>query len=432
MSSSLFFNLSLLYDEVIFTKYYIDIYNDKYYIEYVTLNVRDYSMDELYKNYPHISFKRKWTLKDDTLYELGQCNGIITALHDTPISPEYRKRLLSVSLLKGAQATTAIEGNTLSYDEIEIIQGGKNLPPSKEYQEIEVKNVLDAFNYLLNETTGKNTSNIISVELIKTFHKMVGKNLGEHFQAIPGNFRNNNVIVGDYKPPDYKFVEKLIRHFCEWSIEYFHYDKGQNFMESVIQAIVSHIYIAWIHPFSDGNGRTARLLEFYILLRAGNPDFASHLLSNYYNLTRPEYYRHLDKSRKTGDISDFISYAVKGYRDGLLHVLSIVQNNQFEIAWKNFIHETLQIKKTRGKSENLNKRRRDLMLHIPIGQKLALDEIVSLNVNIAIIYNQLSKRTLMRDIKELIDLELLLFDNNTYYANIDLLKKNISHRKNKR
>lgn len=63
------------------------------------------------------------------------------------------------------------------------------------------------------------------------------------------------------------------------------------------------------------------------------------------------------------------------------------------------------------------------MLHIPIGQKLSLDEIVSLNVTIAIMYNQLLKRTLMCDMKELIDLALLRCDNNTYYANIDLLKK---------
>lgn len=388
-------------------------------------------MDELVKYYPHISFKCKWVLKDDTLYELGQCNAFIKALQDTPLSQEYRRKLLSVSLIKGAQATTAIEGNTLTDEEIGIIKDGKSLPPSKEYQEIEVKNILDAFNSLLGEITGKNNSKIISAGLIKSFHKMVGKGLGEHFQAIPGKLRNNNVTVGNYKPPENKYVENLVNRFCEWSIDYFHYDKGQNFIESVIQAIVTHVYIAWIHPFGDGNGRTARLLEFYILLRAGNPDFASHLLSNYYNLTRPEYYRQLDKSRKTGDISDFISYAVKGYRDGLLNVLSVVQKNQFEIAWKNFIHETFQIKKTKGKSETLKKRRRDLMLEIPIGIKLSIEDLLLLNVKIATTYSQLSKRTFMRDVKELLDLELLLADNDEYYAHTDLLKKNIPQRKKK-
>lgn len=69
------------------------------------------------------------------------------------------------------------------------------------------------------------------------------------------------------------------------------------------------------------------------------------------------------------------------------------------------------------------------MLHIPIGQKLSLDEIVSLNVTIAIMYNQLLKRTLMCDMKELIDLALLRCDNNTYYANIDLLKKYFTQKK---
>ena len=71
----------------------------------------------------------------------------------------------------------------------------------------------------------------------------------------------------------------------------------QSFQDPVIQAIVAHVYIAMIHPFGDGNGRTARLIEFYILLRAGLPDMASHILSNHYNDTRQEYYRRLDQMR---------------------------------------------------------------------------------------------------------------------------------------
>ena len=266
------------------------------------------------ENYPHISFQNNWVLSEKTWYKLGQCKSIVIAISKSPIQPDYRKKLLEISLRKGAQATTAIEGNTLSIEEIQNIQEGKKLQPSKEYQEIEVKNILDSYNELLKEVTLQKKDEIISDNLIKRFHVMVGKNLGDALQAIPGKFRQNNVTVGSYRPPDNQSVEDLIQKLCEWLKDNFKYSSGkESFSDSVIEAIVAHVYIAWIHPFGDGNGRTARLLEFYILLRGGLPDIASHVLSNFYNNTRTEYYRQLEKATKKRNISGFIEYAVRGF-----------------------------------------------------------------------------------------------------------------------
>ena len=168
------------------------------------------------ENYPHISFQNNWVLSEKTWYKLGQCKSIVIAISKSPIQPDYRKKLLEISLRKGAQATTAIEGNTLSIEEIQNIQEGKKLQPSKEYQEIEVKNILDSYNELLKEVTLQKKDEIISDNLIKRFHVMVGKNLGDALQAIPGKFRQNNVSVGSYRPPDNQNVEDLIRKLCEW------------------------------------------------------------------------------------------------------------------------------------------------------------------------------------------------------------------------
>ena len=216
-------------------------------------------------NFNHISFSLQWDLTNEICYMLGQCDATIKALSEIPLDPEYRNQLLTVSLIKGAQSTTAIEGNTLSEEDILNIQKGKDLPPSKAYQQQEVKNIIDAFNVLLNEIVIDNRSQLISPEFILRLHKMVGQDLGDHFNAIPGEFRKNNVIVGRYHCPDSKDVIPMVQKLCDWMKIQFHYEKGQNYINTVIQAIVLHIYIAWIHPFGDGNGRTARLLEFYIL-----------------------------------------------------------------------------------------------------------------------------------------------------------------------
>src|SRR5664280_2507344 len=83
-------------------------------------------------------------LSSQSYYYLGQIQAIIKSISYTPIMPNYREQLLRISLQKGAQATTAIEGNTLSDEEISKIYKGESLPPSKEYQAIEVKNIINA------------------------------------------------------------------------------------------------------------------------------------------------------------------------------------------------------------------------------------------------------------------------------------------------
>lgn len=380
-------------------------------------------------NFDHISFRLQWELTNDISYMLGQCEATIKALSEIPMEPEYRKKLLNVSLIKGAQSTTAIEGNTLSEEEIATIQKGNNLPPSKAYQQQEVQNIINAFNTLLKEIVQDNKDQLITPEFILRLHKMVGKDLGDHFDAVPGEFRKNNVVVGKYKAPDNKDVVPMITKLCDWMKKEFHYEQGQHYTKTVIQAIVLHVYIAWIHPFGDGNGRTARLLEFYILLRAGNPDFASHLLSNFYNETRPEYYRHLDKSTKTGNLNEFLRYAIQGYRDGLYQIIDIVQNNQMEISWKNYIYNVFKSTHVTAKTEEVNKRRRNLIISLPIGSKFQLKDITKSSVEIALAYNNLSERTIQRDIDELIKLGLLIENSDGTLSPNSIVLKNFIARK---
>ncbi|MDD2389151.1 MAG: Fic family protein [Desulfobacterales bacterium] len=372
------------------------------------------------ENYKHISFYKRWKITPDCSFILGECNAFIHALSNTPLKPEYRNKLLEVSLIKGAQATTAIEGNTLSQEEIEKINEGWKLPPSREYQEIEVKNVIEAFNTLLREIVSENKTNILTPDLIKKFHYMVTKNLGNHSDAIPGKYRCDSRVVGTYLAPAHKHVPELIENLCSWLKKEFHYEKSQHFKTAVVQAIITHVYLEWIHPFADGNGRTGRLLEFYILLRAGLPSIVSHILSNFYNQTRPEYYRQLDNAIKKNDLTDFIEYAVLGFRDGLNENLKIIQEGHFIIFWENYIYE--KFSKIKYTKKNAFKRKRELMLKMPIDRELSLNEILELTPSIVKKYATLKQTTLVRDIKELQALNLLQKIGKKYRPNTDILK----------
>src|SRR5919202_5399853 len=137
--------------------------------------------------------------------------------------------------------------------------------------------------------------------------------------------------------------EELLGELCEWL-------NGPDFTAptedwrvpyEIIKAALAHLYLAWVHPFGDGNGRTARLLEFRILLAAGVPSPATHLLSNHYNQTRSEYYRQLARTSESGgDVMPFIVYAVQGFLDGLREQLKTIRQQQFDDRWEQFVYET--------------------------------------------------------------------------------------------
>ncbi len=385
-------------------------------------------VSELLNRYPHMPFGKHWELTPRVHYQLGQCDAIISAIREMPLRPEYHTRLLNVSLIKGAQATTAIEGNTLTEAEVEKVAEGGSLPPSKEYQAREVRNILDAMNMLLQEVAVDGKAPLISAELIKRFHHHVGKELGEHFDAIPGQLRQDERVVGPYKCPRHQDVPVLVDRLCNWLQQEFAFGSGQQpFADAVIQAIVTHVYIEWIHPFGDGNGRTGRLLEFFILLRAGNPDIASHILSNFYNLTRAEYYRQLDKANRGKDLSSFIAYAVQGYRDGLLESLRTIQASQFEMAWRTLVHD--RFAEQRYRKKNVFKRRRDLVLNMPLNKDMSADEFLLLTPQLAREYSALSERTLLRDLAVLREMDLVSEHAGRFRANTSLLRQQMATRR---
>ena len=146
----------------------------------------------------------------------------------------------------------------------------------------------------------------------------------------------------------------------------------------------------------------------------------SHILSNFYNLTRSEYYRQLDKARKNRDLTDFIRYALQGFRDGLKENLNIIQESQFSIFWQHYIYETFaDLKYTK---KGVFKRKRALILQIPINQLFTVDELVEISPDVAKRYATIGRSTILRDLKELQELNLLLKIGKKYTVNTKILK----------
>jgi len=335
---------------------------------------------------------------------LGDAQAKCQYLAGVPLLPAVAQHLYRVFLAKGVLATTAIEGNTLTEEEVmKRIDGELQLPPSKEYLGQEIDNIVEACNAIFNRIV-KGDRSPMSIDTLREFNRLALKDLPVPEEVIPGVIRAHEVVVGTYKGAPPEDCEYLTNRLCEWLAEDFSFPPGYEIGFGILRAILAHLYLAWIHPFADGNGRIARLAEFEILLSLGVPATAAHLLSNHYNQTRTEYYRHLDISHKSGgDTFPFLLYALQGFVDGLNDQIETVRGQQLHVHWINYIYDMF-----RDKDSAANTRRRRLVIDLSEhSEPVPITEVRRVSARMAEAYATKGDKTLSRDINKLLALGLI-------------------------
>jgi Fic family protein len=298
----------------------------------------------------------------DLWIALGEAASKCEHLSRVPLRPATSQQLHRRYLAKGVAATTAIEGNTLSEEDVlKAVDGKLDVPPSKAYLKQEVENIIEACNAIGSQLAADRLPPL-TPKLVCDYNRQVLNRLPLKEDVVPGKLRPYSVVVGNvYRGAPAEDCDHLLEQLCAWlSGPDFKPREGMDVVYAILKAVVAHLYLAWIHPFGDGNGRTARLLEFHILLSAGVPSPAAHLFSNHYNLTRAEYYRQLDYASKSGgDLISFLNYAVRGLIDGLREQLDFVWAQQWDVVWRNYVHELFK-----NRNSATDTRRRHLALDL--------------------------------------------------------------------
>lgn len=366
---------------------------------------------EYRKSHPWISFSLNLPRDDFRLWlRLGEIASKIEHLAGVPLRPDVAAELHKIYLAKGVLATTAIEGNTLNEEQVrQLIEGKLDLPSSQRYLQQEVQNIVDVCNDEIRTMTNSAGSAHpgLCVELIKSYNRSVLKDLDYAEGAAPGEIRNHSVVVGNvYRGAPAADCEYLLERLCEWlnGPDFVAPDRELETPFALIKAIVAHIYLAWIHPFGDGNGRTARLVEFHILLANGTPVPATHLLSDHYNFTRSQYYREFAQaSHSGGNIIPFIAYALGGFLDGIREQIKQVRQQQMRVAWENYVHDRFRV----FKSSKTHKRRRDVVLELTQRDWVDVSAIPLLTPHIAREYATAGDRMIQRDLNAIAQLDLI-------------------------
>jgi Fic family protein len=207
-----------------------------------------------------------------------------------PLSKNTIKSLREKLIVEWTYNSNAIEGNTLTMSETKVVLEGITIGGKSVTEHLETINHKEAIEYL--ETLIKEKKDLTECKL-KNIHQLILKEIDDD---NAGKYRTENVTISGAKhiPPNHMIVSELMQKlFAE-------YKKEWNDYHPVIKACLLHGEFVKIHPFIDGNGRTARLILNFELMKYG---YTPIVITKD---RRAEYYEALDIAHTTLDYSKFI------------------------------------------------------------------------------------------------------------------------------
>ncbi|HMN04099.1 MAG TPA: Fic family protein [Flavobacteriales bacterium] len=335
---------------------------------------------------------------------LGEAAAICRQLRTAALPAKDGELIGYIVLLHGVVANAALDGNTLSEDQVDrLLEGSLQLPPSQLYMEREVRNLVKAVAWT--EARAKAADHDTGPWTLQVLNAQVMKELADEQGGAPGQYRTvrDPNPSGGVAPED---IPTLIERLQTWlqGPPFTPEHEEEKLPMAIISAAIIHLYLRWIAPFAAGNGRTARLVEFQLLLNAGIPAPAAHQMAAHAAATRTEYERQVaHAARPGGDPVPFVAYMVNGFADALRSLADEVNEAQYQhLAQEELRRLTLPDGSPAGER---------LMalatgIHAQPG-KIATSRIPRLSAELALAYSRLNAKTLQRDLAQLEHLGLV-------------------------
>lgn len=263
-------------------------------------------------------FQPKYILNDPlvaTLTSIAESKAIIER---AKLLPRHALRLRRQALIRMTHSSTEIEGNVLNLQQVEAIVANKKVDaPQRDIYE--VQNYIKALKYI--DTVVQSRRPITEKIFLKIHRLVTDKTLPRdrsgHYRSGPVYVVRRRLGLSDevvYTAPAAADVPRLCHDLLTWLVE----SDGDN-INPVIVAGILHQEIAAIHPFADGNGRTARAMATLILYQRDYDFRRLFALEDYYNQDRSAYYTAINigqtyAERRT-DFTSWLEYFVRGFRE---------------------------------------------------------------------------------------------------------------------
>jgi Fic family protein len=262
-----------------------------------------------------IVFSPKFTIKASIANDLMRIEAVKQSIQTLPMTPRVLANLRETARLFSTHYSTMIEGNRLTQQQVaQVIAEGQHFP-GRERDQDEVRGYYAALDEV--ERLAK-AGGPVTESALQRLHALV---MGAGKKRIrPTPYRDGQNVIRDsrsheivYMPPEAKDVPPLMTELIQWI-------NRKDDLPVPIKAAIAHYQYATIHPYYDGNGRTARLLTTLVLHLRGYGLKGLYALEEYYAQKLQDYYEALTigtshnyyMGRADADITKWIAYFVEG------------------------------------------------------------------------------------------------------------------------
>ncbi|MCY4047926.1 MAG: Fic family protein [Candidatus Dadabacteria bacterium] len=347
---------------------------------------------------------------------LAEAKAAVETLKLLPRTRDYTERWKAEQLRREAAGTSRIEGAEFTEDELDEALRETSAEYGLTHSQRQARAAEQTYRWL----TALPSGYPFGGDLIKEIHRRIVRGCDDD-HCEPGALRRSgqNVIFG---LPQHRGAEG--GNECGEALEELVRAASREFgsHDPLIQSLAVHYHLAAIHPFLDGNGRTARAAEAFMLRKAGLQEEIFIPVSNFYYENNAEYLKVLSETAgKHGDLTDFVKFGLRGIKTLCKRAAGEIALHLRKSLFRERMHELF------GKLESPRKRviaeRQMRLLNILLEKGSLPAEDFAKEAVSRSLYSGLKKldNAIQRDFKKLLDLEAVKVDEATNEMSINLL-----------
>ena len=335
------------------------------------------------------AFKPKFTITNRMTSAITQIERARGFLEAAQLSDDWVRDMGNKALVKEAHHTTHIEGTQLTLDQAERLWRGETVPEADPDDTRELLNYRSAFEFV---SACLDSGDPITEGLIREIHKKLVQGV-RGGKADPGNYRRIQNYVANsstgeviYTPPSAVEVPIMMSEMVKWL-------NSDLEIHPVLVSGIAQFQLVHIHPFLDGNGRTSRLLSTLCLYKAGYDFKRLFTISEYYDRDRPTFYRSIQSVRENGmDMTGWLDYFITGLETQMIEVKE---------RGEQVIRKDVLVRK-----HGLNDRQSKALGFLLEHGKMTIQDYERLCPDV-------NRRSLQRDLKGMLDKELVISEGAT-------------------
>lgn len=296
--------------------------------------------------------------KEDVAGRLLDAKAAILALRAIPFQRRWVTELQAIQLKMEVAGTSRIENAEFVGDELDVAVQAETAEQLRTRSQKQAHAALRAYRWVARVSDDRP----VSVDMIKQVHRLIVTDCDDD-HCPPGvlRSRDQNVTFGT---PRHRGV--LGGEQCEYALACLAREISTSFRDHdpLVQAMAAHYHFAAMHPFLDGNGRTARALEALMLQRAGLKDILFVPMSNFYHNEKSAYLEVLSEVRQSGhDLTPFLRFALKGMESEVHRLTDLIRKAVSKEIFRSLMNE-LFVRLESSRKRVIVKRQLQLLNHL--------------------------------------------------------------------